>query len=193
MRNKWKSLFFLLLGANLAVLLLFILLIRLPMEEESVPFTAERIEGVRFKVESSKKDLNEIINQYVEKENQSSPIAYRVLLDEEVELYGTMKVFTEEIDLKLTFEPAALHNGDLMLKPQTMSIGKLNLPVSYVLFFMKEQYEFPDWIYIQPQEEIVYVALQKMQLKSDFKVRVDTFDLKNDHISFALLVPTDKE
>ncbi|HVH95635.1 MAG TPA: DUF2140 family protein [Bacillus sp. (in: firmicutes)] len=42
---------------------------------------------------------------------------------------------------------------------------------------------------MQPGEEKVYMELQNMKLKSDLKVRVHEFDLKNNDIEFSLQVP----
>ncbi|EFR96482.1 conserved hypothetical protein, partial [Listeria ivanovii FSL F6-596] len=40
-----------------------------------------------------------------------------------------------------------------------------------------------------PKKEKIYLALDKLKLKGDTEVRVDTLDLKKDDISFTLLVP----
>lgn len=148
-------------------------------------------EDVKFQIQTNKADLNRIINHYIEQEGLQSPIEYEVVLNDEVELYGTMKVFTQDIEMKLTFEPEALENGDVILKQKSISIGKIQLPVPYVLKFVRDQYDFPSWVNIQPNDEQVYVELQKMKLKSDIKVKVNKFDLKNNDIRFTLLVPTD--
>ncbi|TKC19588.1 YpmS family protein [Robertmurraya kyonggiensis] len=191
MTKKWKTLFFLLLGINLLILLLFFTLINIPIKEEDNQ-SRDKVnqEDVQFQINATKSDLNRIINHYIEQEGLKSPIAYEVFLKDEVELYGTMKIFTENIEMKLTFEPEALSNGDLILRQKSIQIGKIQLPVAYVMKFISEQYDFPEWVNIQPNDEIVYVALQKMKLKSDIKVKVNKFDLKNDDIRFSLLVPT---
>lgn len=165
----------------------------MPIRDETEPLKEQSTakEDVKFEIKTNKADLNRIINHYIEQEGLKSPIEYEVMLNDEVELYGTMKVFTQDIEMKLTFEPEALENGDLILKQKSISIGKIQLPVSYVLKFVRDQYDFPSWVTIQPNDELVYVALQKMKLKSDIKVKVNKFDLKNNDIRFTLLVPTD--
>ena len=110
-------------------------------------------------------------------------------LNDEVELSGELPVFSETIDMKLTFEPKALENGDLILEQKNIFIGKLKLPVPLVMKFVRDSYQLPDWVTIQPNEERMYVSLQNMKMKSDLKVRVAEFDLKNDDIEFSLKVP----
>ena len=95
----------------------------------------------------------------------------------------------EETTTTNPIEPVALENGDLELQQKAISIGKLTLPVPLVLKFIQSSYPIPDWVTIQPNEEKVYMELQNMKLKSDLKVRVHEFDLKNNDIEFSLQVP----
>jgi uncharacterized protein YpmS len=190
--HHWKRLFFLLLGINIAfvllIILLFVLLIKSPSEDIKAPETEMVQNDVRFTIQTNKQDLNRLINHYL-KEEYSGSLDYEVLLTDEVELYGNIPVFSENVEMKLTFEPVALENGDLELQQKTISIGKLTLPVPLVLKFIQSSYPIPDWVTIQPNEEKVYMELQNMKLKSDLKVRVHEFDLKNNDIEFLLQVP----
>lgn len=149
-------------------------------------------QAVDFHIKTNKADLNEIINHYLEKEVLTGGIHYEIRLEDDVELYGTMPVFSQNISMKLTFEPEALENGDLILRQKAMKIGELPLPASHVLKFIKDKYQLPDWVLIQPKEELVYVSLENMKLKSDVKVKIDHFDLLNDQLAFTLMVPTEK-
>jgi uncharacterized protein YpmS len=193
MKNKWKRLFFLLLGINIAVFAVIFTLISLPSDDDKPEMgRVDDGEDVKFVIHTNKEDLNKVINHYLEKEGLTGSIDYKVLLREEVELYGTMPVFGRDLEMKLTFEPEALKNGNLVLKQKSISIGQLQLPVSYVLKFVRDSYQLPEWVTIVPNDEMVYVALQKLELKSDIKVKVNEFDLKKDNIKFTLLVPTKK-
>jgi uncharacterized protein YpmS len=153
-----------------------------------IPETEMVQNDVRFTIQTNKQDLNRLINHYL-KEEYSGSLDYEVLLTDEVELYGNIPVFSENVEMKLTFEPVALENGDLELQQKAISIGKLTLPVPLVLKFIQSSYPIPDWVTIQPDEEKVYMELQNMKLKSDLKVRVHEFDLKNNDIEFSLQVP----
>lgn len=190
-KNKWKIGFFILLGIVAAAILLVWVLVASPVEESKPEPGASGAgsDDVAFNVSTNKRDLNRVINHYLEEEAKNSQIDYQVLLTDEVELYGTLPLFSQELELRLTFEPQALKNGDLILKQRSISVGKLNLPVSTVLKFVRDSYDMPDAVNIQPKEERVYVSMQRLKLKSDIKVRVNEFDLKKDNIKFTLLVP----
>ncbi|MED3572085.1 YpmS family protein [Cytobacillus praedii] len=188
--QKWKMLFFLLLSMIVIFILVIFILLKTPATEEK--YIAENLntdDYVPFKIQTDKQDLNKVINHYLQKEGLTGAIDYKVILNDEVELYGLIPVFSQDIQLKLTFEPQVLDNGDIVLQQKSISVGKLQLPVSYVLKFIGDKYKLPKGVTIHPNEEKIYVSLQKMKLKSDLKVKVDEFNLKNDNIRFTLLVP----
>ncbi|HAQ08651.1 MAG TPA: DUF2140 domain-containing protein, partial [Bacillus bacterium] len=146
MKNKWKTSFFVLLGLVAAVILFFFIIVSVPVEKSKM----ERIDkksnpnDVAFEVKTNKRDLNRLINNYIEEEGKTSKIKYDVLLTDEVELYGTLPLFNQELELVLSFEPHALDNGDLILKQSSISIGKLRLPVPTVLKFVRDSYDLPE-------------------------------------------------
>ncbi|MGV3465534.1 MAG: YpmS family protein [Heyndrickxia sp.] len=193
-KNRWKIAFF----ALLIIIVIFVMIIGffvfLPTGKETLPKTNINSDKyVQFHIRTNKADLNKLINHYIEKEGLDGPIKYNVYLKKDVEFEGSLPVFSENVHLKMTFQPEALKNGDLILKQKTISIGHLNLPVSYVLKFIKNSYKLPDWVSIDSDEKTVYVGLQKMKVgQSDMKARVDKFNLKENDISFTLLFPVEK-
>ena len=191
---NWKRLFILLLGLNVALVFLlftfFLFMINDTGNETKIPTIDPTQKQVALQIKTNKQDLNRVINHYLEKE-LSSTYDYKVLLTDQVELYGAIPIFNEELNVKLTFEPKPLENGDLELQQKNMSIGNLSLPPSLVLKFIQNSYSLPEWIMIQPSKEKIYVSLNTFKLKSNFKVLVDEFNLKDDDIRFSLQLPMD--
>ncbi|MBP3041273.1 YpmS family protein, partial [Bacillaceae bacterium Marseille-Q3522] len=124
-------------------------------------------------------------------EYKTRKMNYHIWLGKDVELYGTFPFFSQNIDMKMTFEPLALENGDLLLKQKSISIGQLSLPVANVMKIISRQYKIPEWVTIQPKEEQVYVSLQNMNLAGDLKVKLNEFNLIEDNIQFTFQVPSD--
>ncbi|MFJ7857312.1 YpmS family protein [Peribacillus sp. NPDC097206] len=187
---KWKTLFITLLAVNILVILSILVLINLPAKDSGMKPVVTKEEDIQFQIHTNREDLTRLINQYLDKEGLTGLIHYEVYLRDEVELYGKMPFFNREVEMKLTFEPIAQKNGDLVLKQKSIAIGQMNLPVSYVMNLINERYKMPDWVTINPNEENIYVSLQDMKLKSDVRVKANEFDLKNDDISFLLTVPS---
>lgn len=192
-KHRWKKMFILLLGINISVIIGIIIFMTIVINSANNetklpdPLTIDQNDVV-FPIQTNKRDLNRLINHYLEEEF-SSPFDYEVLLADEVELEGSLPVFNSSVNMKLTFEPRALENGDLELIQKSISIGQLHLPVPLVLKFVRDSYPLPEWVIIQPSEEKVYVSLQNLKLKSNLKVRVDEFNLEKDQIQFSLQLP----
>lgn len=194
MKVNWKKLFLGLLILNILVVGVLVLLINLPVKDEPITKSKpSKKDYIGFKIETNKADLNEVINHFIEKELKNGSVDYQVKLDKEVELYGTFPFFSQSLEMKLTFKPEAQKNGDIVLKQQSMSLGQLELPASYVMKFVRDSYKLPKWVVIQPDKQLVYVQLENMKLKNDMKVKVEKFDLEKDQITLDLLVPTKKD
>ncbi|WP_285766054.1 YpmS family protein [Peribacillus sp. SI8-4] len=187
---KWKTLFFSLLAINILVILFVLILVNLPAKEKELTPKVSHEEDISFQIHTNREDLTRLINQYLDKEGLTGSMHYEVFLTDEVELYGTMPFFNREVEMKLTFEPIAQKNGDLVLRQKSIAVGRMNLPVSYVMSLINERYKMPEWVSIMPNDESIYVSLQDMELKSDVRVKAKNFDLKKDDISFLLTIPS---
>ena len=191
--KKWKLSFLGLLAINIIIISGLLISIIMPAgERDNIesdnPTTSN---GVELDVFTNKIELTRLINSYLKKESKNQPLDYKVLLDKDVLLIGTIKAFNKEMDLEMRFVPIATSNGDLLLEQKSISLGQLSIPVSFVLTYIKEKYALPEWVTINPKDQTIYVSLTKMKLGSDVQVRVNTFNLENDDISFKLVVPVD--
>jgi len=182
-RNPWKIAFLTL--ASVVVAFVLVLSFFLFVPDGRVPEPEKTGKTVDLRVETNKADLTALINRYLREEK----IKGKVFLNDEVVYYGTVGVFSEKMQYKMTFKPKALKNGDLVLKQKSVSLGSVHLPVSYILKFVKTTYHLPRWVIIQPGEKLVYVQLQNMKLENGAKVKVNQFDLQHDDISFTLGFP----
>ncbi|MCA1030373.1 YpmS family protein [Bacillus timonensis] len=187
--KNWKSLFITIAIINIVVISLIISLIFIPRESVEKDLKLKSPEGVELSISSNKDDLTLLINDYLQKQSKGKSLDYRVELTNQVNLIGTIVAFNKEIDIVMAFEPVVDKYGNLILKQESISLGQLRLPVSYVLKYINDKYSLPTWVEIDPKEQIVYVKMTDMKLKSDVSVKVDKFDLENNQILLKLIVP----
>jgi uncharacterized protein YpmS len=190
-KNKWKTVFWILLAVNIAAMIAILTLAGVFSTPPGVHFTNElqkRSES-KFTITSTKEDLTQTINSYLHRTAKRKKGDYYVSLDKDVRFLGTITAFGRKIDMEMNFQPVVLDNGDLLLQTKAMYIGTLPLPVTTVLDYIRKKYTFPEWVAIRPKEERIYVYLTKMKTKSDFRMKMIEFDLVNDSIKLELLVP----
>jgi uncharacterized protein YpmS len=191
MTNRWKLYFYCLLTLNLIILLSVLILIfqstgSSPNYKMDNPILHSESE---FVITTNKDDLNQTVNHYLQKTLQGNPLNYSVSLDDDVRLAGTIQAFGRNIQMEISFNPVVLANGDLLLETNSMHIGALPVPVKRALDFMKNHYTIPSWVSIQPKEERIYISLAKIDLKSDFRVRANEFNLTDNRIEFLVFAP----
>lgn len=146
--------------------------------------------GAEFTVRSSKQNLTELVNQYIDKALNDKDGKYSIQLNENVQVFGSVEAFKRDIPISIEMEPIVQENGDIILKQTEMSLGLLNLPKSKILEYVAKAIDAPDWVIIDPDNEEIYIAVTQIDVKSNFKVRALQLDLENDNISFRIKVPT---
>ncbi len=190
-KPSWKQLFLGIVGVNVCFVLLFFIFLLWPISDTEIP-SKELIEvepGAEFTITSSKQNLNELVNQYVDHFMKDKNDKFAVKFDENVQLFGSIEAFQTDIPISITLEPSVQENGDLVLYASDMSLGLLALPEKKILEYVKKELNTPEWVEIDPKNQLIYIGVTQMEVKSNFKVKVQSFDLKNDHITFEIKVP----
>ena len=92
------------------------------------------------------------------------------------------------LSLHAQFEPTVESNGNLLLKQSTISFGILQIPNEYALQYIANAIELPDWVFVHPSEELIYIDLEAAQFNENFQVPFEQFDLTNNEIILQLHV-----
>ncbi|MEH7478200.1 DUF2140 family protein, partial [Bacillus altitudinis] len=66
---------------------------------------------------------------------------------------------------------------------------QLSIPISFVLSYMGQFYELPDFVHVKPDQKTVEVRLSEMPLTNDMYVKANKIDLENDEIEFSYYHP----
>ncbi|UOQ95235.1 YpmS family protein [Halobacillus shinanisalinarum] len=191
-KNKWRSSFVLLGAINLGIILWVLSLVFLPTSYQIVNVEPEEESSdAEFTIVSTKQNLEQLANEYLSELSTQTIFDYSISLDRNVTLIGNIKAFEQTIPIKLELKPIVQENGDLILEQERISLGKLPLPNKKVLEYVAENYKFPEWVRVHPNEENIYVAVTQMDTASNFKIAVDRFNLNSNQLAFRISVPND--
>ncbi|MGN1401068.1 MAG: YpmS family protein [Bacillus sp. (in: firmicutes)] len=190
-KNKqiWKVLFFSLLTVNLAMGIWLFIMVGIPLDEPFPEKEEMENEETSIFVKSDKRTLNRLIEDSIEENRKRGSFDYQIYLDDFVEFYADIPIFDSTVPLQMTFSAQPDQNGNLILQQEKMELGRMNLPVSYILNFVKKQDNLPEWLIINPKKEQIYIPLDRIVTYENMKVRVKEFDLENDKIEVYLLLP----
>ncbi|MDZ5472439.1 DUF2140 family protein [Bacillus sp. 31A1R] len=92
-KPSWKQLFLGVVGVNVCFVFFFFLFLLWPASDTEMPrkeFIEEEA-GAEFIIYSSKQNLNELVNEYVDKIMKDKNDKYTVKFDENVQLLGSVK------------------------------------------------------------------------------------------------------
>lgn len=189
--NKWRNHFINLLYVNFGVLFLIALLIFWPVSRSEYPTTMpiDHQDSSEFVVRTTKQNLNDLVNAYVDKFLKGSKHQYTVTLEEDVHLQGELPIFSTTVPLSIHLVPIVQEDGNIVLKQKSISVGLMQLPNKKIMEYMKKYLPMPKWVVINPKEEEIYVAVTEMEIKSNFQVAIEQFDIEANHFAFRIRIP----
>lgn len=189
--KPWRKRFFILLIINIVIILVITSLIFWPVEDKSTKRNAADLEQTSsdFIVRTSKQNLNSLINAYIKQFTAGTEHQYRIDLDEDVHLIGELPVFSTTVPLSVHFEPLVVENGDIVLQVRSISLGLLELPNKKIMEYLGKYLPMPEWVTVNPKEEEIYIAVTEMDIKSNFRVAIQTIDLEANNLALKLSVP----
>lgn len=190
--NPWKKRFTILILVNIIVLVLFGMYIYSPIPKTEIEQSSNQYKSKNsseFVVRTTPQNVNDLVNAYIDKLQVNSDYQYTIKMDEDLQLYGELPVFSSTVPLLIDFDPEVQDNGDLALKVTSISVADLKLPSKKIMQYVKKYLSVPSWVVIQPDKQQVYVNVTEMDIKSNLEVEVQQFDLENNNLAFKIRIP----
>ena len=191
-KANWKRRFMILVIINAVVILGFALYIYSPIPKTEIEKASDGYKeenSSEFVVRTTKQNVNNLANAYIDKLLQNTDHDYSIQLDEDVQLLGELPIFSTSVPILAHFDPVVQKNGDLVLEQKSISVGHLKLPNKKIMQYIEKYLPVPNWVIIQPDKQSIYVKVSDMDIKSNFKVGVRQFDLDDNVIAFRIEVP----
>ena len=189
--NGWKLSFFILAGLVFGTLLFFTF--RITQNRENNLTKTEAIikrDGTPvLSVQATKKQVNALIDFYLNDFQKNSDTTYQFYLENEALLNGTFNVLGRPIQFYLYFEPYVMDNGNVQLKAKSLSVGALGLPIKEVLKFVQKEYKLPKWVEVDPTERTIILRLDQFQMENGLFLRAEKINLVDDEIAMEIYLP----
>lgn len=189
--NPWKAAFLFLVAVLIGVFLL--LFTRLTQERENVSqIIAENVvrEGDPvITINSNKEQVNRFVDFYLADLQKDAEQQYQFVLKNEALLTGEFDLLGFPVSFYLYFDPFVMANGNIQLKAKSLSIGALGLPINQVLKMIQNNSEIPEWIDIQPKEEMIILRFDQFELKNGMFFRADKINLVDNEIQLNVYLP----
>lgn len=189
--NPWKAAFLFLVAVLIGGFLL--LFTRLTQERENISQNvAENVvrEGDPvITINSNKEQVNRFVDFYLANLQKDAEQQYQFVLKNEALLTGEFELLGFPVSFYLYFDPFVMANGNIQLKAKSLSIGALGLPINQVLKMIKNNSKIPEWIDIQPKEEMIILRLDQFELKNGMFFRADKINLVDNEIQLNVYLP----
>lgn len=156
-------------------------------EVNETPVNTEDV--MTFSVAAQKEEVTQLMNQYIDEEVTGSNVNYEVLLDENFQLAGSFEVFGFEVPFNLYMDPFVTDNGNIQLKADQLSLGQLNLPISFVMNQLGNQLSIPEWVVIDGETETITLNLNDFQLDSGIFFSAERIDLVENELLVNVHIP----
>ncbi|MCI1985935.1 MAG: YpmS family protein [Lactobacillus sp.] len=193
--NWWRWATLVLLGLLLGTGIWFTAKVLTPYNDPTIATsaktTAEDTAQPAFSVHLTKRQVNRIVDYYLNDYLKDSDIKYSLTVGDQAVLGGKFKFFGSTIKFQLLFDPLVRSNGDVELKAKKLNIGSLPVPISYVLNYVGHSYKLPKWVKLNSSKETVVLKLSKFELQNKMQIKATKIDLPNDAIDFSVYLPQD--
>ncbi|WP_018924211.1 DUF2140 family protein [Salsuginibacillus kocurii] len=190
-RNGWKWAFLFLLSLNLLILILGWVAVQSLIPETSDTSTSQLEESDNggeveeqgqsvAQIETNFSQLNQLINA-------QDTGGFEVVFDQQgVTLSNTYTVLGQEAGLDMRFIPEATEQGDIRLTKESFSFGPINLPGPQVLEIVQSQGDVPEWLHIDPANEMLQIEMAEMDISEDYYMLAESIDLEHETAQLTL-------
>lgn len=188
--NWWKWAFIGLVTFIVVLVLYFISLIQpTTINEINTEKYENSTDEIVLTTELNKADTEQLLNTFLSEMLSENDPEFRIALDEALNIDGAIEFLGFEIPFTMVFIPYVLENGNLQLRAMSVQLASFSLPVSTVMSLLASQVEWPDFVVIDSESQIIVVNLNELDSVYDINVRLTLIDLVNDEIRFNIYIP----
>lgn len=188
--NWWKWAFFILIALILISGGVLYHKITAPVPSNTVGAPAYRQTDNAVQVDLNRKQVNALSSNYLNHFLHNSKIKYRFIVGPKyATLIGKTKVLGARVQFALNCVPKRLSNGNVLLTAKGLAVGRLNLPVSFVMGYVKNTYKLPNWVNVNQHKKTVLLDLNKYSRNKQLRYSAKEINMAKGQFKIQVAIP----
>lgn len=145
-----------------------------------------------FTTTANRKDTEQFINTFLSTVLDEEENNFSVELKDQLLVHGQLEVFQLNVPFTISFDPYILENGNVQLRASAVELGSFSLPVGATMSLVADQFNVPDFIAIDSEEEMIVINLNEFNTEQNISVEMVRIDLPEDEIQMNLYIHEDE-
>ncbi|MBM6753888.1 YpmS family protein [Lactobacillus alvi] len=187
--NKWKVAFFTLLA--LIVVSFGSLYVKATAPTNvSTELKAPTTKAPTLDVTMNRAQVNALSANYLNRFLKNSRIKYRFVVGAKyATVIGTTKVLGAKVQFAMNFVPEKTDAGNILLRAKGLSVGRLNLPLKFVLAYVKKNYDLPKWVSINQKKQTILLDLNRYSQHQSVRYTAQKLNMQAGKFVFRITIP----
>ncbi|MFR5662622.1 MAG: YpmS family protein, partial [Limosilactobacillus mucosae] len=155
--------------------------------------TAPKASDTSLELVLNQKQVNALANSYIKKiQKKSKKPQYRFIVGNQyATVIGHAKFLGVNVQYSMNCIPVKTSEGNILLKAKGLAVGRLNLPIGFVMGYIKKNYQLPDWVYINQKKKTILLDLNKYTKNKAVHAQADEINMADGQFKFLITVPQD--
>lgn len=191
-RNPWKWAFFILAAI---VVISCGVVINKATAPTNVPaeVVATKPQDTSVEVTLNRKQVNALSANYLNKFLKDSKVKYRFVVGNKyATVIGRTKFLGATVQFSLNFIPERTSQNNVLLRAKGLAVGRLNLPIRFVMGFLKKNYKLPTWVSLDVKKETILLDLNKYSQDKSVQYSAKEINMNEGTFRFLITIPNNK-
>ena len=141
-------------------------------------------------VELNRKQVNALSANYLDNYLKDNKIKYNFMVgDKYATLVGDTKFLGAKVRFVINFIPERTSQGNVLLRAKGLSVGRLNIPIKFVMGYIAKNYKIPKWVSINAQKKTVLLDLNRYSKHRQLKYSAQEINMESGQFKFLITVP----
>lgn len=142
-------------------------------------------------VELNKKQVNALAANYLNEFLKGQKVRYDFIVgDKYATLTGNTKFLGANVRFAINFIPERLRDENVLLRAKGLTVGRLNIPIKFVMGYIAKNYDIPKWVTINPSKKTVLLDLNRYSKHRSLKYSAQEINMAAGQFKFLITVPT---